>query len=397
MLLTAATVIAHDGLLQPGWIQIDGGRVTAAGAGPPPRAPNPDLGDQDLGDRIVVPGFVDMHGHGGGGGAFPTGEADQARAAVDLHRRHGTTTSIASLVTAGPAELLRIVGVMAELTDDGLIAGTHLEGPWLSNERPGAHEQPQLRDPDPAELDRVFTAGRGTIRMVTLAPERTGGLDAVRNVVAAGAVAAVGHTDATYDEAKAAVDAGATVGTHLFNAMRPVHHREPGPVIALLEDPRVTVELITDGVHLHPALYRDVSHVAGPDRVALVTDAMAAAGMADGAYRLGALEVTVADGVARLTGSDTIAGSTATMDQIFRYAVQHSGLPFLDGVLAAVRQTSANPAAALALTDVGRLAPGLWADLVMLDTDLTVDGVMRRGSWITAPVAGAVPVGSTAP
>ena len=161
MLLTAATVIAHDGLLQPGWIQIDGDRVTAAGAGAPPRPLNPELGDQDLGDRIVVPGFVDMHGHGGGGGAFPTGDADQARAAVDLHRRHGTTTSIASLVTAGPADRLRIVGVMAELTDEGLIAGTHLEDPWLSNERPGAHEQPELRDPGPAELDRVFKRRAG--------------------------------------------------------------------------------------------------------------------------------------------------------------------------------------------------------------------------------------------
>ena len=192
MLLTAATVIAHDGLLQTGWIQIDGDRVTAAGAGAPPRPLNPDLGDQDLGDRIVVPGFVDMHGHGGGGGAFPTGDADQARAAVDLHRRHGTTTSIASLVTAGPADRLRIVGVMAELTDEGLIAGTHLEDPWLSNERPGAHEQPELRDPDPAELDRVFNAGRGTIRMVGWSRWRRNapGLDAVRKVVAAGAVAA---------------------------------------------------------------------------------------------------------------------------------------------------------------------------------------------------------------
>lgn len=370
MLLTAATVIAQDQPLQPGWIQTDRGRVTAVGAGTPPRTVNPDLGDLDLGERIVVPGFVDMHGHGGGGGAFPAGDAEQARAAVELHGRHGTTTGIASLVTASPDDLLRIVSVMADLTEQGVIAGTHLEGPWLSDGRPGAHEQPQLRDPDPAELDRVFAAGRGTIRMVTLAPERAGGLDAVRRVVGAGAAAAVGHTDASYDQALAAIEAGATIGTHLFNAMRPVHPREPGPVIALLEDPRVTVELITDGVHLHPALYRDVAHVAGPDRVALVTDAMAAAGMADGAYRLGALDVTVANGVARLTGSDIIAGSTATMDHIFRYAVRHSGLPLLDGVLAAVRQTSANPAAALGLAEVGRLAPGYWADLVVLDADL---------------------------
>jgi N-acetylglucosamine-6-phosphate deacetylase len=377
MLLIAATVITGDELLQPGWLQVEGGSVTAVGAGNPARA-----ADVDLGEAIVVPGFVDMHVHGGGGGAFPTGEQDQAKAAVELHRRHGTTSSVASLVTADPADLLRTVAVMAELTQDGLLAGTHLEGPWLSNERPGAHEQPQLRDADPAELDRVFAAGRGTIRMVTLAPERPGGLDAVRRVVDAGAIAAVGHTDATYDQARTAIEAGATVGTHLFNAMRPVHHREPGPVIALLEDPRVTVELITDGVHLHPALYRDVASVAGPDRVALVTDAMAAAGMADGAYRLGALDVTVAGGVARIAGSDTIAGSTATMDHIFRYAVAHAGLPFLDAVRAAVRQTSTTPAAVLGLDDVGRLTPGRRADLVVLDAALHVQGVLRRGAWV---------------
>ena len=382
MLLIAATVITGDELLQPGWLQVEGGSVTAVGAGNPPRA-----ADVDLGEAIVVPGFVDMHVHGGGGGAFPTGEQDQAKVAVELHRRHGTTSSVASLVTASPADLLRTVAVMAELTQDGLLAGTHLEGPWLSNERPGAHEQPQLRDADPAELDRVFAAGRGTIRMVTLAPERPGGLDAVRRVVDAGAIAAVGHTDATYDQARTAIEAGATVGTHLFNAMRPVHHREPGPVIALLEDPRVTVELITDGVHLHPALYRDVASVAGPDRVALVTDAMAAAGMADGAYRLGALDVTVAGGVARITGSDTIAGSTATMDHIFRYAVAHAGLPFLDAVRAAVRQTSTIPAAVLGLDDVGQLTPGRRADLVVLDGGLQLRAVMRAGDWIQPPIA----------
>ena len=140
-----------------------------------------------------------------------------------------------------------------------------------------------MRDPDPAEIDRVLEAGGGTIRMVTIAPERDGALAAIRQIVDAGVVAAVGHTEATYDQTRAAIDAGATVGTHLFNAMRPINTREPGPVIALLEDPRVTVELITDGVHVDPALYRHVWRSAGPDRVSLVTDAMAAAGMADGA------------------------------------------------------------------------------------------------------------------
>ena len=376
MLITAATVVTGDEILRPGWVEVIAGRVARVGSGNPPSPV-----DLALGEMTVVPGFVDMHVHGGGGGAFPTGDADDARRAIEMHRRHGTTTMVASLVTASPAELVRQVGVMADLTEEGLIVGSHLEGPWLSGDRGGAHELSQLRDPDPAELSRVFRSGRGTIRMVTLAPERRGGLEAVRRVVDEGAIAAVGHTDATYDQARAAIGAGATVGTHLFNAMRPVHHREPGPVIALLEDPRVTVELITDGVHLHPALYRDVAATAGPNRVALVTDAMVAAGMPDGAYQLGALAVTVSAGVARLTGSDTIAGSTATMDQIFRYALRHSGLLPEEALLAAVRQTSVNPAAALGLGAAG-LIPGGPADLVALDGDLAVSGVLARGTWV---------------
>jgi N-acetylglucosamine-6-phosphate deacetylase len=381
MLITAETVVTGRELLRPGWIDVDRGRLQGIGAGAPPRPV-----DVDLGAVTVVPGFVDIHVHGGGGGMFPTtdpAEIDGATATtVDLHRRHGTTTMIASLVSAHPVELLAQVRGMAEQVRSGLIAGIHLEGPWLSAERCGAHELSALRDPDPAELDRVFAAGNGTIRMVTLAPERTGGLAAIQRIVDAGAVAAVGHTEATYAQALAAVDAGASVATHLFNAMRPVHHREPGPVLALMEDPRVTVELITDGVHLHPALYREVCRSVGPDRVALITDAMAAAGMADGAYRLGTLAVDVINGIAKVSGTDTIAGSTATMDQVFRNAVIHSGLPREAALLAAVRESSANPARALGLPDAG-LVVGAAADLVVLDAQLTVTRVLLHGSWIT--------------
>ena len=381
-MITADTIATGRELLRPGWIDVQGAVVRAVGAGVPPRP-----ADLALGAVTVVPGFVDIHVHGGGGGAFPADPPDIEAAtatAVELHRRHGTTTMIASLVTAQPAELMAQVSTMAELVRSGLVAGVHLEGPWLAAERCGAHELSALRDPDPAELDRVLAAGGGTIRMVTLAPERTGGLAAIRRIVDAGAVAAVGHTEATYAQARAAVDAGATVATHLFNAMRPVHHREPGPVLALMEDPRVTVELITDGVHLHPALYREVSRSVGPHRVALVTDAMAAAGMADGAYRLGSLAVDVVDGVAKVAGTDTIAGSTATMDHVFRYAVANSGLPRDDALLAAVRQSSVNPARALGLAEAG-LAGGAAADLVVLDAELAVTDVLRHGSWVTLP------------
>jgi N-acetylglucosamine-6-phosphate deacetylase len=239
-----------------------------------------------------------------------------------------------------------------------------------------------LRDPDPAEIDRVLDAGEGAIRMVTLAPEREGALAAIDRIVESGVVAAVGHTEATYAQTRAAVAAGATVGTHLFNAMRPIHTREPGPVIALLEDPRVTVEVITDGVHVDPALYRHVAQSVGPDRLSLITDAMAATGMTDGVYHLGPVQVDVVDGVARVAGTDTIAGSTATMDRVFRFAVAHSGLPHDEALMLAVRQASINPARALGLPCAG-LAPGAAADLAVLDSDLAVNAVLHRGSWVS--------------
>lgn len=374
MLLTADTVLTGRELLRPGWIEVAGTTVAAIGSGAPPRPP-----DRDLGAVTVVPGFVDTHVHGGGGADFSAAEPVSTGAAVELHRRHGTTTLIASLVSAAPGDLVHQVRALAEQVAAGLIAGIHLEGPWLAVERCGAHDPALLRDPERDEVERVLAAGRGTIRMVTLAPERTGAVDAIERIVAAGAVAAVGHTEATYAQTRTAIGAGASVGTHLFNAMRPIHHREPGPVIALLEDPRVTVELITDGVHVHGALYRHVADSAGAGRVSLVTDAMSAAGMQDGTYRIGSLAVQVADGVAHLAGTQTIAGSTATMDRVFRFAVANSGLPHDDALELAVAQSSMNPARALGLPSPALVAGGR-ADLVVLDAELAVVDVMRGGS-----------------
>ncbi|MGD9619355.1 MAG: N-acetylglucosamine-6-phosphate deacetylase [Mycolicibacterium sp.] len=376
MLITAATVATGWELLQPGWIEISGTTVLRSGAGPPP-GPT----DVDLGPAIVVPGFVDTHVHGGGGANFCAATQAQTAAAVQFHRRFGTTTLIASLVSASPAELLRQVTDLAEEVRAGLIAGVHLEGPWLAPTRCGAHDVSLLRDPSPEELDAVLSAGGGAIRMITLAPERTGALAAIGRIVDAGAVAAVGHTDATYEQTRAAIGAGATVATHLFNAMRSIHQREPGPVIALLEDPAVTAELIADGVHVAPPLYRHISASVGAERVSLVTDAIAAAGMPDGGYRLGRLAVDVVDGMACVAGTDTIAGSTATMDTLFRFSVAHSGLPADDALLLAVRQSSINPAAALGIPGVG-LTAGAKADLVVLGSNLAVEAVMYAGAWV---------------
>jgi N-acetylglucosamine-6-phosphate deacetylase len=371
--LAGGKVVVPDRVLDPGWVEVVGDRLAAVGEGPPPRQ-----ADVELSGRVLVPGFVDLHVHGGGGASYTTGDQDEATRVVGFHRRHGTTTTMASLVTVSLAELERTVGGLAELVVDGLLAGIHLEGPWLSTAHCGAHDPGLLRSPEGSEVERLLGRGRGTVRMVTLAPELEEGLAAVRRIVEGGAVAAVGHTDATYAVTREALDAGATVGTHLFNAMRPVHHREPGPVVALLEDPRATVEVIADGVHVHPAMLRRAVTAKGPERVALVTDAMAAAGMADGDYELGGLDVQVVGGVARLAAGGALAGSTLTMDAAFRGAVHEAGLPLQH----AARLASTTPAGVLGLGDVGAIEAGKRADLVVLDQDLRVAAVMAAGGWV---------------
>jgi N-acetylglucosamine-6-phosphate deacetylase len=253
----------------------------------------------------------------------------------------------------------------------------HLEGPWLSPEHAGAHRANLLQHPDPRDVGRLLDAGEGSVRMVTLAPELPGGLEAVRRLTAAGVIAAIGHTDATYDQARAALDAGATVGTHLFNAMRGLHHREPGPPVALVEHPDAFVELVADGVHLHPAVLR-LAMGAKPHHAVLVTDAMAAAAAEEGEYRLGPMAVTVRDGVARLRDTGAIAGSTLTLAAAVRYAVVVAGLPLTE----VVRAATTTPAVMLGLSRVGALRPGYAADLVVLDDDLHVVRVMRRGRWV---------------
>lgn len=367
MILRAGTAVIDGRICRPGWVQTAGARIVDCGTG---AAPGPV--DLDLPDCVVVPGFIDMHVHGGGGASFIDGECSDA---AEFHLRHGTTTMLASLVTAAPDELLSAVAAIAAATRSGVVAGIHLEGPWLSPARCGAHDHTRMRVPDPAEIDAVLAAAGGTIRMVTLAPELAGSADAIRRLRHANIVVAVGHTNANYQQTRDAIALGATVGTHLFNAMPTLDHRDPGPVLALLTDPRVTVELIADGVHVHPEMVRAVLRWLGPDRVALVTDAIAAAGYGDGAYRLGAVPIDVESGVARVRGTPTIAGSTATMDQMFRLM---AGL----GTLAdAVQVTSATPARALGLDRLGRLQADYHANLVVLDRDLHVHKVMHNGIW----------------
>lgn len=332
----------------------------------------------------VVPGFVDTHVHGGGGASYATTDPEEARAAREFHRAHGTTTSLASLVTADLETLAAQIATLRPLVESGELAGIHLEGPFLSAARKGAHDPQLLREPDPEVIASLVAGAGGAVQMITVAPELAGGLASIEAMVAAGTVAAVGHTDADDATVAAALDAGATVVTHLFNAMPSIHHREPGPIPRLLADDRCMVELIADGFHLHPRVIGMAIAAAGVDRVGLVTDAMAAAGMPDGDFVLGGLQVAVRDAQARLVEADgtpgSIAGSTLTMAGAFAYLVGHG-----HSIPDVAAMASTTPARWHGLADVGELAPGCRADLCVVDDHGRLLRVMQAGTWLGAP------------
>ncbi|WP_454130631.1 N-acetylglucosamine-6-phosphate deacetylase [Microbacterium lacticum] len=372
----SARLVDDGEVTDDAWVAFADGVVLRAGTGDEWRALP--AGDAiDAAGAYLTPGFVDIHGHGGGGGTYDHG-LDAIAAARAVHLARGTTRAVLSLVTASIDDLAAQVGMIADLSErDATILGTHLEGPFLDPGHKGAHTESLLRAPDEAAVARLVEAGRGTVRQVTLAPELPGGLAATAQFVAAGVAVAVGHTNATEAEASAAFDAGATLLTHAFNAMPGIHHRAPGPVVAAMRDERVTLELIADGIHLHPDVIA-LAFAGAPGRIALITDAMGAAGEPDGAYELGGLAVTVTDGVARLDEGGAIAGSTLTQDAALRLVVA-GGLPLADAVAA----LTSVPARAIGLAGrYGSLRPGAAADAVLLDDALQVAGVWVDGARV---------------
>jgi N-acetylglucosamine-6-phosphate deacetylase len=371
ILFSRARKLDAAGQVDDFWMLVDGDTIASTGTGSGPAAEE----TIDVGGAWLTPGFIDLHSHGAGGFSYDDG-ADAITAGVAVHRAHGTTRSVISLVT-NPIPVLEtsLAGVAELAAADSLILGSHLEGPYLSPERAGAHNPALLRDPQPGELNRLMDAARGTLRQLTIAPELPNAFELVEILVENEVVVAIGHSEADFALTRRTFDIGARMLTHAFNAMPGIGHRAPGPVIAAFEDDRVTLELILDGEHVHP----DVAALAfrsAPGRVALITDAMAAAGSSDGDYDLGTLRVEVRGGTARIAGTDTLAGSTLTQDRALRFAIERVRVD----PAAAVAALTLAPATVLGLESRhGLLAAGYVADAVQLDSRWQVEHVWANG------------------
>lgn len=370
MQLNVGRAVTPDGVVDNAVIEIEDGTIVSI---------SPGGGGGEFGGLWAVPGFVDTHCHGAVGVSFGDDDVEANLRAVAYHRSQGSTTLFASTVTEPIEKLERQLRTLRGIVESGELDGIHLEGPFLAVEQKGAHDQALLCDPTPERVERLIAAGGPALKMITMAVEREHGESATRRFVEAGVRVAFGHSDADAETTMASLDWGADVVTHLFNAMRGIHHRVPGPVPALLTDPRAMCELICDGIHSHPLVVEMSIDAAGPDRVALVTDAMAATGHGDGRYVLGELDVVVENGTARLVGADgtpgAIAGSTLTMARAFEFVVQQAGV----SIPVAATMAATTPAAWHGLDRVGTLEPGKLADVCLVDDEGRLQGVIRRG------------------
>jgi N-acetylglucosamine-6-phosphate deacetylase len=368
-------ITAEDGrvILEPGYVSVAAGRVTAVAPGRPPRAP-----DIALPDGILLPGFVDLQVNGYFGEEFRVADADGWARVVTRLPQTGVTALLPTFVTAPPGALgaaLRAASALIPALPTGAarVLGVHAEGPFISPARKGAHHEAWITDPTPAAVDELLAAGQGVLRLVTLAPERDGALAAIDRLTEAGVLVSVGHSDATARQVAAAADHGARMVTHLFNAQRPLHHREPGVVGQALTDRRLTSGLIADLHHVSPQVCV-MAFRAAPGRICAVTDAAACAGMPPGRYLLGGepIGLPAGDGQPPVRDDGTLAGSALRMDIGVANLVA-AGIGLAEAVAAASRV----PADLIGRPDLGRIAPGTAADLVWLGDDLRT-----RATWI---------------
>lgn len=374
----SARAVDASGIRNDSWVLVEGERIVQVGVG--------DGWQQciaeatmviDLTDRILAPGFVDLHCHGGGGHSFEDG-ITSVRAALASHREHGTTRSVISLVTSPMQDMMiRLREIEHYVEADSLVLGVHLEGPFLAPSKRGAHNQSHLLWPSDEFIVELMCASPTALAQVTIAPELPGALDAIDRLAGAGVIPSIGHTLADYTLACSAFDRGARILTHAFNAMPAIDHREPGPIVAAFNDHRVTLELIADGFHVSPEVLC-LAFKNAPSRIALISDAMAGAGKGDGKYYLGDVQLEVRNGRATVSQSNTLAGSVLTLDVALRNVV-YAGV----GLVEAVGALTETPARALGRQkDLGLLAVGFHADLVVLSNTLSVERVMAAGAFL---------------
>lgn len=352
-IIQAKTAVIDGHLRQDIWLETRDGIITSINDGI-----SPGMADKRV-EGTLVPGFIDMHCHGGGGKYFSAEEDSDIQKVIDLHAMHGTTSMLASLVTEPIPALKKQIGKLVPFAENGAICGIHLEGPYLSPVHCGAHEPSLLRVPTIPELAELLDIGAGHIKMVTIAPELPNAIDVIGFLVSQGVVAALGHSNSDFETTKRAIDAGASTTTHFYNGLPTIDHHNANITLAALLDERLSLELILDGHHVNsPAA--ELMFIAAPNRVALVTDAMSAAGSGDGHYMIGSLAVEVQEGVARLESNGSLAGSTLTMDRAFFNLCKLPGRSITDAVAAA----STLPAQLLGLADRGEIAVGKSADLL---------------------------------
>jgi len=386
----ASRILTPEEEISDGVIVVEGSRIAALGHRDEMRLP---AGATDFvaAGMTVVPGFVDIHIHGAGGHDVMEGTARALDRITSTAARSGTTSMVATTVTAPIDDTVKSLEGIARYihsheqsdaaAENGKLAaeivGIHLEGPFISKARRGVHPSDALAKPSVETLEKLLKAADGLVRIVTIAPELPGAMDLIAAAVAAKLVVAMGHTDADYDQARAAIQAGARHAVHMYNAMRPFTHRDPGIVGAILTDPEVTAEIIADLVHVAGPAIQVLIGSKGFDTVLAVSDGIAATGMPDGNYRLGNFEVSVKEGIAR-NSEGKLAGSTLTLDRALRNLVA-LGVPFTD----AVRMVTVLPARRLGLAGKkGIIAVGADADLVALTADLRVAAVMTRGAGL---------------
>ncbi|TXK72239.1 N-acetylglucosamine-6-phosphate deacetylase [Paenibacillus sp. N3.4] len=382
--ITGANIVTEQGVMDHGVVHIKDGKFAYVGDSSQWKGTaDSHIPSIDAAGSWLLPGFIDVHVHGGYGADFMDASSEALDTITRFHSLHGTTALLATTMTATREDIERVLGEVHSYMNESMpyaqILGIHMEGPFISPKWAGAQDPKLMVPPQLAWMEDWHERYPQLVKQLTLAPEREGALELIAWLRDHGIVAACGHTDATYADMQSAVREGLTHAVHTYNAMKPLHHREPGTVGAVLTDARISGEIIADGHHVHPAAIRLLVLAKQPHGVLLITDAMSAAGLGDGHYELGGLAVTVQSGVARLTEGGALAGSTLTMIDALRFMVREVGVSVED----ASRFASGNPARLLGLAEThGSIAPGKQADFLLVSPELDLEHIWIRGQKV---------------